>query len=114
MFCLQNVYYHTHRNPNLIAIVPVEEPASFQQAQVTRHVEKTEESRTEEVELHPQGRFILLRTSYVTRIIFSKTETLLFQKYQNSIVLKTMAVRQKKRTQKNTKASLLLTKRKLL
>lgn len=52
---LQNVYYHSHRNPNLIAIVPVEESATFQQAQVTCPVEKTEQN----VESHPQGWFII-------------------------------------------------------
>ncbi|XP_029161666.1 serine/arginine repetitive matrix protein 1-like isoform X2 [Nylanderia fulva] len=36
-----NVYYQSHRNPNLIAIVPVDEPSPVQQAQVAP-VEKTE------------------------------------------------------------------------
>ncbi|XP_012534565.1 serine/arginine repetitive matrix protein 1 isoform X2 [Monomorium pharaonis] len=46
-----NVYYQSHRNPNLIAIVPVDEPSSLEQAQSTCPVEKTElcESYPQEV-----------------------------------------------------------------
>ncbi|KAL0112365.1 hypothetical protein PUN28_012001 [Cardiocondyla obscurior] len=36
------MYYQSHCNPNLIAIVPVDEPSSLQQAQLTCSVEKTE------------------------------------------------------------------------
>lgn len=50
------MYFHSHRNPNLIAIVPVEEPAPFQQ--VTYPVEKTEQR----VESRAEGRFITLFT----------------------------------------------------
>ncbi|XP_029680435.1 serine/arginine repetitive matrix protein 1-like isoform X2 [Formica exsecta] len=44
-----NVYYQSPRNPNLIAIVPVDEPSPIQQAQLAS-VEKTEPC----VESHPQ------------------------------------------------------------
>ncbi|GAB1867542.1 Neurofilament heavy polypeptide [Camponotus japonicus] len=44
-----NVYYQSPRNPNLIAIVPVDEPSPIQQAQLPP-VEKTEPS----VKSHPQ------------------------------------------------------------
>ncbi|XP_018401761.1 PREDICTED: serine/arginine repetitive matrix protein 1-like [Cyphomyrmex costatus] len=37
-----NLYYQSHRNPNLIAIVPVDEPSSLQQVQLACPVEKTE------------------------------------------------------------------------
>lgn len=39
---LQNVYYQSPRNPNLIAIVPVDEPSTLQQTQLSSHVEKIE------------------------------------------------------------------------
>ncbi|XP_077268559.1 uncharacterized protein LOC143900753 isoform X2 [Temnothorax americanus] len=39
-----NVYYQRHPNPNLIAIVPVDEPSPLQQAQLTCPIEKTEPS----------------------------------------------------------------------
>ncbi|XP_018301799.1 serine/arginine repetitive matrix protein 1 isoform X1 [Mycetomoellerius zeteki] len=37
-----NVYYQSHRNPNLIAIVPVDEPSPLQQVQLACPLEKTE------------------------------------------------------------------------
>lgn len=48
------MYYQSPRNPNLIAIVPVDEPSPIQQAQLPP-VEKTEPS----VKSHPQGRSII-------------------------------------------------------
>ncbi|XP_011872634.1 PREDICTED: serine/arginine repetitive matrix protein 1-like isoform X2 [Vollenhovia emeryi] len=45
-----NVYYQSPRNPNLIAIVPVDEPSPLQQAQLTCSVDKTEPC----VESYPQ------------------------------------------------------------
>lgn len=56
---LQNVYYQSPRNPNLIAIVPVDEPSPIQQAQLAP-VEKTEPC----AESHPQGRFIIFSLNY--------------------------------------------------
>lgn len=50
------MYYQSPRNPNLIAIVPVDEPSPLQQAQLTCPVEKTEPR----VESYPQGKFIFL------------------------------------------------------
>lgn len=44
------MYYQSPRNPNLIAIVPVDEPSPLQQAQLTCPVEKTES------ESCPQGK----------------------------------------------------------
>lgn len=45
-FHLQNVYYQSPRNPNLIAIVPVDEPSPLQpiEAVCPGKVEKTESS----------------------------------------------------------------------
>lgn len=51
------MYYQSHRNPNLIAIVPVDEPSPLQQTQIACPVEKTEPC----VESHPQGKLILCR-----------------------------------------------------
>lgn len=44
------MYYQSHPNPNLIAIVPVDEPSPLQPAQLTCPVEKTES------ESCPQGK----------------------------------------------------------
>ncbi|KAL6264591.1 hypothetical protein P5V15_004693 [Pogonomyrmex californicus] len=45
-----NMYYQSPRNPNLIAIVPVDEPSPLQQAQLACPVEKTEPH----IESYPQ------------------------------------------------------------
>lgn len=54
VLCLQNVYYPSPRNPNLIAIVPVDEPSPLQQAQPMYPIEQAEAYP------HDQGRFIVL------------------------------------------------------
>lgn len=41
ILCLQNLYYQSPRNPNLIAIVPVDERSVLQQSDLTCSVEKT-------------------------------------------------------------------------
>lgn len=61
---LQNVYYQSHRNPNLIAIVPVDEPSPLQQAQLARSIEKTEPR----VESCPQGKLIFLYKTNINYI----------------------------------------------
>jgi len=61
MLYLQNVYYHSHRNPNLISIVPVEEPAPFQQTQIICPIKKAER---ENIESYSQGRFIITTISF--------------------------------------------------
>lgn len=38
---LQNLYYQSPRNPNLIAIVPVDERSVLQQSDLTCSIEKT-------------------------------------------------------------------------
>ncbi|XP_011332230.1 serine/arginine repetitive matrix protein 1 isoform X2 [Ooceraea biroi] len=52
-----NLYYHNHRNPNLISIVPLEEPMPFQQAQVACPIEKTEQSVESPQEISKFHRF---------------------------------------------------------
>ncbi|XP_039306803.1 serine/arginine repetitive matrix protein 2 isoform X2 [Solenopsis invicta] len=44
-----HLYYQSHRNPNLIAIVPVDEPSPLQQAPLSCPVEKTEPYVEQEV-----------------------------------------------------------------
>jgi len=61
---LQNVYYHSHRNPNLISIVPVEEPAPFQQTQIICPIKKVER---ESIESHSQGKFIIIIISFYVK-----------------------------------------------
>lgn len=65
MFILyfQNVYYHSPRNPNLIAIVPVDGPSPLPQIELTCpvKVEKTEQH----VESCPQGEFAILLCRFV-------------------------------------------------
>lgn len=51
---LQNVYYQSPRNPNLIAIVPVDEPSPLQQTQLSSPAEKIELH----IEPHPEGKFV--------------------------------------------------------
>lgn len=41
LYYLQNLYYQSPRNPNLIAIVPVDERSVLQQSDLTCSVEKT-------------------------------------------------------------------------
>lgn len=60
---LQNVYYPSPRNPNLIAIVPVDEPTPLQQAQPTCPTEQVESFQPQE----DQGRVVSYTRIFVKR-----------------------------------------------
>lgn len=59
----QNVYYPSPRNPNLIAIVPVDGPSPLQQIELTcpATIEKTEQH----VESYPQSKFVISLCGFI-------------------------------------------------